>query len=239
MPSALISTQTFASRIRDRYRSLRSHAAALGATVPMLPRVAWGVANGLLNRSDYVRWSDDNRLESWWEARTAQLARHVPAGSRVIEFGAGRGWLPKYLDACAYFPSDLVPRAPGTIVCDLNKRPLPDLRHLNLDVAVFCGVLEYITNLPALTQWLSTQVTTCVASYDGVDSPRGSADRVLELGRRKTFGYMNSFEPGRLVAVFEQAGFRCACIDRWESQEIYVFTLVSPESGVDAVADHK
>jgi hypothetical protein len=230
-PSGSIPSSTYMSLIHDHYRSLRRYAAALRAMVPILPRTGKGVANWLLNRSDYARWSDEARLESWWEARTAQLARHVPAGSRVIEFGAGRGWLPKYLDDCTYFPSDLVARIPDTIVCDLNKRPLPDLRHLRLDVAVFSGVLEYVTNLPALAEWLSTQVTTCVASYDGVDSPRGSAERILELGRRKSFGYMNSCEPDEIVAVFEKAGFRCGRMDRWESQEVYYLTLERQASG--------
>jgi hypothetical protein len=193
--------------------------------LPILPRTTKGVANWLLNRSDYGRWSDDNKLEKWWEARTAQLARHVPPNTRVIEFGAGRGWLPKYLDGCTYFPSDLVDRLPGAIVCDLNKRPLPDFTHLHLDVAVFSGVLEYIVNVPALAEWLATQVTTCVASYDGAATERGSADRVLELGRRKGFGYMNNYEPNDLVAIFDQAGFDCSRAGRWESQDFYVFTL--------------
>jgi hypothetical protein len=189
-----------------------------------VPRTGKVLADRLLNRSDYSRWSNEGNLERWWETRTARLAGFIPAGSRIIEFGAGTCRLPRYLDSgSVYIASDLVTRIPGTIVCDLNKRPLPDLGHLNLDVAVFAGVLEYLVNLPSIVEWLSTQVGICVASYDGVDAPRWTAGRIAALGRRKYFGYMNDYEPGALVALFEQAGFRCLAMDRWDSQELYLF----------------
>jgi hypothetical protein len=192
----------------------------------MLPRAAKGLSNWLLKRSDYARWSDEKNLESWWKARTEKLAKLVPPGSRVIEFGAGSRRLPQYLDSgCTYFASDLVPRGPETIVADLNKRPLPDLRNLALDVAVFGGVLEYIVNVPALVDWLATQVPTCVVSYDAVQAPRWSAERLEVLGRRKSFGYMNNYERDEFLAVFEHAGFRCDRADRWEAQDLYHFTL--------------
>ena len=56
---------------------------------------------------------------------------------------------------------------------------------MDLDVAVFAGVLEYIVNLPSLVRWLSTQVGACVVSYDGVDSQRWSAERIAGSWRRK------------------------------------------------------
>ena len=65
----------------------------------------------------------------------------------------------------ATFPSDLVDRGGKTIVFDLNSKPLPDLSHLNLDVAVFAGVLEYISDLDSVVHWLSYQVGLCIASY--------------------------------------------------------------------------
>jgi hypothetical protein len=219
------------AHVRKPYRAIRSKAASLRTLIPLLPGTGRGLANRLLNRSDYARWSDGNNLERWWETRTASLARLVPPRSRVIEFGAGTCRLPNYLESgCTYFASDLVPRIAGTIVCDLNRKPLPDLRHLNLDVAFFAGVLEYIVDLPALAEWLSTQVGTCVTSYDGVDSPRWSADRLVERSRRKNFGYMNDYSPEEFVAVFEGAGFRRVRTERWESQELYLFVREERDS---------
>ena len=120
----------------------------------------------MLGRSDYERWSNPSNLEAWWESRTQKLAGLIPPGTRVIEFGAGQRRLQGYLDqGCTYVASDLVERGPDTFVCDLNRRPLPDLGALRPDVAVFAGVLEYIRDVPSLVEWLSEHVTYCVASY--------------------------------------------------------------------------
>ena len=40
--------------------------------------------------SDRSRWSDTKELLTDWDERTRILARLVPDGARVIEFGAGR-----------------------------------------------------------------------------------------------------------------------------------------------------
>jgi hypothetical protein len=213
-----------AALVKRPYWLLRRHAKLMHRALAILPRMGRGVMGWLLKRTDSARWEDSTNLEAWWEARTVRLARLVPAGARVIEFGAGRCRLPTHLDpSCFYVPSDLVPRVPGTIVCDLNKPPLPDLRHLALDVAFFAGVFEYVGNVASVAEWLSTQVNMCVASYDGVDAPRWSARRVVELGRRKYFGYLNDYSPAEFVGVFERAGFKRVYDDRWESQELYLF----------------
>jgi hypothetical protein len=181
------------------------------------------------SHTDYIRWSNSGKLEGWWEARTAALARFVPNEGRIIEFGAGRCRLPHYLKpGCTYFASDIVPRTADTIICDLNRRPLPDFSHLSLDVAVFAGVLEYVGDLPEVVRWLATQVTTCVVSYDAVDPPRWTTNRLLELSRRRKFGYMNDYGPAQFVRVFEAQGFECAQKDLWESQELYRFEKMRP-----------
>jgi hypothetical protein len=179
--------------------------------------------NWLLARSDYARWEKPASLEAWWETRTAQIARLIPGESRVIEFGAGKCRLPHYLGpGSIYMASDIVPREMPTLVCDLNKRPLPDLSQLKPDVAVFIGVLEYLIDLPVIVAWLSTQVTVCVVSYDPVRSRRWTLRRLRERARRRSFGYMNDYGDHQLVEVFEQAGFTCVRTDRWQTQGLYV-----------------
>ena len=101
-----------------------------------------------LGRADYRRWKALQHHEQWWDERTEEMARLIPPGSIIIEFGAGRRQLERFLPpGCKYVPSNLVDRGPGTIVCDLNRLPLPDLRHLCLNVAVFGGVLEYVADV--------------------------------------------------------------------------------------------
>src|SRR5690349_16692383 len=98
--------------------------------------------------ADVERWADPHNLSEKWDERTKLIAQLIPNDSRVIEFGAGRRRLESYLHpSCTYFASDLVSRGSGTIVFNLNARPLPDLTHLGLNVAVFGGVLEYVSDL--------------------------------------------------------------------------------------------
>src|SRR5438105_15076772 len=115
------------------YRTLRRGGGRIRQACSMLPQLPHIVKILIfigLRPSDYGRWSNPENLERRWDLRTRQLAQLIPKDSTVVEFGAGRRQLELYLDpSCAYVPSDLTDRGPGTIVCDLNRRPLPALRH--------------------------------------------------------------------------------------------------------------
>jgi len=179
----------------------------------------------VLHRPDYPRWENPDNLEHRWDSRTKQLAQLIPKGSRVMEFGAGRRQLELYLDAsCAYVPSDLIDRGPGTVVCDLNRRPLPDLRYLQPDVAVFSGVLEYIKDLRSLLPWLSTQVSFCVTSYSCAESRPKTVRRWSEVLRRTHTGWMNTYTAAEFLALFEDSGFiLLGEQDTWECQRLFLF----------------
>ena len=195
--------------------------------LPSLPRIARTLFLRGINRPDYKRWGNPESLEPWWETRTQRIAALIPKGTRVIEFGAGKRWLESYLDpSCSYIASDLVDRGPGTIVCDLNERPLPDLKLLRPDVAVFVGVLEYIKDLPSLSEWLSQQVSACTASYAYASTRSGSLAHVLENLQRARYGYMNTYTADELVDLFHRCGFACVRVDAWNDQRLFLFQLV-------------
>lgn len=197
----------------------------LGAAVRVTLRVGKLLAFSAFHRADYARWADTGNLQAWWDSRTERLARLVPPGGRVIEFGAGRRRLETYLaQGSAYIPSDLVDRGPGTIVCDLNLRPLPDLSDVKPDVAVFGGVCEYIRDLPGLVGWLSTQVSSCVTSYACVRTPATSLSGLAERFERIHYGYMNHYSEEALVALFARSGFTCESRDTWDSQKLFRFS---------------
>jgi hypothetical protein len=180
--------------------------------------------SGLLSQSNYSRWSNSRNLEDWWESRTKKIAAMIPRNRRVLEFGAGRRWLEEHVDpSCPYIPSDLIDRGPGTIICDLNRRPLPDLRYLRPEVAVFSGVLEYIRDIPSLLDWLNSQASFCVASYAYRHGVTRGPGRVKELLFRARFGYMNHYTEEELLTVFERAGFSCLSKDTWEDQRLFLF----------------
>lgn len=177
-----------------------------------------------INRSDYARWSNQENLEAWWETRTQRIATMIPIGSRVLEFGAGHRRLESYLDpSCSYIPSDLVDRGPGTIICDLNQRPFPDLTPIRPDVAVFIGVLEYVKDLPPLIHWLSHQVQMCAASYAYATTRPKTIWRVFEHLHRAYYGYMNTYTKDDLADLFRRSGFRCVQKDTWNDQRLFLF----------------
>jgi len=183
----------------------------------------------LLHRSDYPRWTNLDNYETWWDSRTEKIARLIPPTSRVIEFGAGRRQLEKHLDpTCTYVPSDLVDRGLGTFVCDLNRRPLPHLRHLSVDTAVFGGVLEYVHDLESLVEWLAHHVSLCVASYACVPPGKGIVRRLRGRFDRFYYGYMNSYGEEEMVDLFQRAGFRCIARDPWTSQRVFLFVNQRP-----------
>lgn len=184
--------------------------------------------NALLARvghADYKRWTSPEGLEQWWDERTRLLAEWVPPGTRVIEFGAGRRRLEMFLQPdCAYIPSDLTDRGPGTIVCDLNQRPFPDLRAVAPSVAVFSGVLEYVKDIPALVEWLvAGGVRTFIASFDPVPAGLSWYGLLKERRRRLFFGYMNGLTESQLVSMFERAGLTRVRERAWTTQRLYRF----------------
>ena len=212
-------------RLRVRWRGpFRRVARTLARILQGLERISRTFLRRLFCRSDYRRWTNPGSLEVWWDSRTEQLSRLIPAHTRVIEFGAGRRKLETFLDrSCTYVPSDLVDRGPGTIICDLNKRPLPDLQHLRADVAVFAGVLEYIRDLASMLDWLSGQVSICVASYAYARLSGNLFQRMGERVSRAYYGYMNCYTEDDLVRLFRKNGFVCTSRDTWTSQRIFLF----------------
>jgi len=194
--------------------------------VETVTRVAKMAMLRTMGRSDYERWANPGNLEEWWESRTQRLARMIPAGTRVIEFGAGRRRLEAFLDpSCTYPASDLVERGPSTFVCDLNRRPLPDLCPLAPQVAVFAGVLEYLRDVPAVIAWLAAHVTHCAASYSVAHPSR--LVRLAGSVRRTYYGYMNAYREADLLAIFARAGFACRRTDSWKDQRLFLFTRSS------------
>jgi hypothetical protein len=183
------------------------------------------VVTTLLKKTDRRRWADPRNLYASWESRNKQVAALVPNNSRVIEFGAGKRVLERYLDpSCTYVPSDIIDRGPGTIVCDLNQRPLPDLGSNNHDVAVLSGVLEYVRDVPSLLDWLTKCVTVCVLTYAPAKASGYSPRALLETIGRLRHGWMNSYCEEELQSLFCERGFELVQEKDWEEQCVFVFS---------------
>lgn len=155
----------------------------------------------LLRQSDFSTWSGFRALDPVWDDRTRLLAELIPEESSVIEFGAGRLAMKKYLPrGCKYTPSDLVDRGEGTIVLDLNARQYPCVGRY--DVAVFGGVIEYVFDVERLVAFTARTAETVVFSYVCLGYFSKPHERVLR-------GWVNNFAADDLLRIFQAAGFRC------------------------------
>lgn len=88
-----------------------------------------------------------------WPGRLQLIATHIPAGSAVLDIGAGAGGLEQLLPAgCRYTAVDGYPR-PGQLRIDLDspRARLPG----GYDVAVLAGVLEHVRSPRLLFQHLA------------------------------------------------------------------------------------
>lgn len=204
-----------------QYRLIRRERVTLlkNWVTDLLRKIVWlkrGVQTSLrkaTGKSDYAKWSKEKSLRLDWDTRTKQIAKLIEPGSSVIEFGAGRLVLKTLLPKnCSYTPSDLVDRGSGTIVCDLNKNPLPQFQQY--DIAVFSGVLEYVNDVSRLVSHVSNSVKTVLVSY---------AVTNLNKKNRRVAGWVNDYSSAEFIKIFEDAGFHCTHTEPYKSQVIYKF----------------
>lgn len=164
--------------------------------------------------TDVARWSSPAGFEDYWVERNQLLAKHVPAGAVVLEFGAGLRDLEKLLPpGCRYTPSDLVDRGPGTIVCDLNARPLAVFPPQ--DVVVLSGVLEYLHAPGEVLAWLAETAPLLLLSYAAWD---GSAEALM---RRRGNGFVNDLNDAEFDVLLRGAGWEVALIGGWHEQGLW------------------
>jgi hypothetical protein len=190
----------------------------------------------LLRRADRDRWIEAENFCPEWDERAKIIAGLIPNGSRVIEFGAGLSKLQSHLDpSCFYVASDLIRRRPDTLLVDLEERPLPGLADEHFDVAVFAGVLEYVSEVPGVVSWIGQYVTACVSSYECAPKTDGIYSHVKRTWDRAALGWVNSFTEEELKSIFTRAGFVCATQTLWNTQDgnepIFVFRKVCPITG--------
>jgi hypothetical protein len=182
------------------------------------------ITGALRQKTDYDRWSDPRNIYSSWESRTEMAARLVPPHSRVIEFGAANRVLERHLDPSSiYTASDLVDRGPGTVVLDLNERPLPDFGQDAYDVAVLMGVLEYVRDVPSMLDWLAKHFDVCVLSY-ACCKAKGRIRGKIEAVRRLNHGWMNNLDEEELLRLFTELGYRVDHEAEWADQRLFVFS---------------
>ena len=148
--------------------------------------------------TDTPRWAQMDNLATQWDARAATAAKYIPAGSSVLDIGAGAMALGTALaPGCTYQPADVVERRPGCFVVDLNRREFPPGTY---DWVTFLGVLEYIHD-PA---WPLRQAAGA--------APRMIVTYCTDIGAdpalRRGMGWVNDLPAATFRALLEQSGWR-------------------------------
>ena len=148
--------------------------------------------------TDTPRWAELDNLATQWDARAATAAKYIPAGSSVLDIGAGAMALGSLLPpGCTYQPADVVERRPGCFVIDLNQRQFPPGTY---DWVTFLGVLEYIHE----PRWPLVQAAKA--------APRAVVTYCTDIGAdpalRRGMGWVNDLSAAQFGAELQAAGWR-------------------------------
>lgn len=163
------------------------------------------------NRSDIERWKKSSELHENWNERTKILASMVQPNSTVIEFGAGALSLKELISkTCSYTASDIVSRAPGVLVCDLNESIPFELTHF--DTAIFSGVLEYVFDLDKLFYQLNNSIDNILLSY---------ACKEISNANRLRNGWLSDYSRMELETIFKKYDYQVIDYREWKNQSIF------------------
>nr|WP_246617467.1 putative nucleotide-diphospho-sugar transferase [Rhizobium populisoli] len=167
------------------------------------------------HESDIARWADKVNLLSQWSGRAEIVASLIDAPDVVLDLGCGGMDLERHLKpGVTYQPSDIVSRDARTIVCDLNKGELPDIK---ASVVSMLGVLEYIHDPKLLLDRLAVKWPRLLVTYYPTDFD-GKRDR-------SAHGWFSALSSAGLVSIAVSAGYDLkSIVPSSDSRErIYLF----------------
>jgi hypothetical protein len=144
---------------------------------------------------------DINTNRHLWNDRTELLSQFIAWDARsIVEFGCGRCILKSFLPAgVAYTGVDYVKRDEDTIVCDVNRDPLPDIK---ADTLFLAGFIEEVKDVRSFFRYASQRCKQMVMSYHPLELRTGWGYKLGEY--RDAANYLTSPE---LIALVQENGF--------------------------------
>jgi len=169
--------------------------------------------NAIAGRKTLIeRWqalSGENT--SGWTPRAVEAARMLEHCRSVVDLGCGGMFLEKYLPVTTnYIPVDVLPRDARTVVVDLNRERLPELK---ADAIVGLGLLEYLFDVPELIRTCAMRYGTAVFSYNPTDAPAA-------LSNRLEHAWVNSFSRPELETIFTTNGYDIADVRLVDDRQV-------------------
>jgi hypothetical protein len=148
--------------------------------------------------TDIERWRDPASVSGFWDERAAIAARHIPAGARVLDIGAGAMGLRRFLaPGCIYVPCDVVEREPGALVADLNKGEFPTGEY---DWITVLGVFEYLHDVSAALELMAQAAPSAVVTY--------CLDTAKAAAVRRGMGWVNDYDRDSFVELLARSPWR-------------------------------
>jgi sulfotransferase family protein/methyltransferase family protein len=146
-------------------------------------------------------WEGPRPFEPSFAQRRARIAvaKAIPAGTRVLELGAGTPCLGRLLPSGATLVhGDSVARAPDFLVASLHQGDIPPVE--KTDLIVILGMMEHVADPAALLAKLARTGRPVALSYHAADDTAG-------LDRRQ-LGWVSHLTRAELEAAFAAAGYR-------------------------------
>ncbi len=123
---------------------------------------------GPIRRSDGGLWPAPSSLVLEEKARARLAADFIPSGASVLDLACGCMAMERYLpQGCTYIPSDCTQRDERTLVCDLDKQPIPQAAGATHVTAL--GVLDRISDWRGFLRQLRAFNLPAVISYTSPD----------------------------------------------------------------------
>ena len=152
--------------------------------------------------------TDDARrpdARSKLDPRAQLAAQFIPAGSRVLDLGAGGGETLHDLMplGCSYQAVDRIAHGKGSLIGDLVGGDFPTHAATQSDIIVMLGQLEKVADLESLFTHLRYCKQDVILSYCPTN---------LSNGRdRAALGFVNHLSYFELAQLFDRYGFRIEC----------------------------
>jgi hypothetical protein len=114
-------------------------------------------------------WAEVERFDPAWRTRIERMAAYIGQGdASVVDVGCGPMWLRDYIASdVSYTGIDYVARDETTIICDLNRAPVP---RIAADVWFVSGCLEYLDDPGRFIDQVSLYARKCIISYCDLDN---------------------------------------------------------------------
>ncbi|HED05564.1 MAG TPA: hypothetical protein ENI61_02630 [Ignavibacteria bacterium] len=161
-----------------------------------------------MEKTDINRWLNSNQS---WESRIEQMASYIPKDSLVLDIGAGKKILKKFIPTCEHNTLDL---QDSTYNCDLNNMTDYLWEGIGIYSHIFCsGVLEYIINLPEFIKHITSKGSTFIISYAGVELNN----------ERKSHRWLNDYRIIDIVTMFLNKNCELIRIQEWQTHTLMVF----------------